>query len=362
MKSDSAGDSILIVDDMSSNLDLLEVFLGDSYTLKRAASGEEVFTVLEGGFLPDIILLDIVMDGIDGFEVCRRLKADKRFSGIPVIFLSALKQLDSKTKGFDVGAVDYITKPFESAEVLSRVKTHLALKKARIQLMEQNEKLKKTMELKETVDRIFQHDLKGPLTAVLGGAQILSGFIDDEEQLEIIEGITQAGMQILKMINFSLDLYKMEQGIYRLNAQPVSISNMAELIVRQYRNNRLFKKIEFHETVSGRNCRIAGEEMLIYSMLMNLVQNAAEAAYPDGRVDIGMECADSCKITVKNSGEVPEAIRENFFEKFVTMGKDKGTGLGTYAAKLISQLHGGTIQADFTEKDHTTISVELPLF
>ncbi|MCA1988256.1 MAG: two-component system response regulator [Desulfarculus sp.] len=130
--------SVLVVDDTEANLDILVEALGDSYDVAVAVDGESALEAVEES-PPDIILLDIMMPGIDGYEVCRRLKADPRHAKIPVIFLTAMTEVENKTRGFQMGAVDYVTKPFEILEVQARVKTHLSLMLASRELQMQNE-------------------------------------------------------------------------------------------------------------------------------------------------------------------------------------------------------------------------------
>ena len=118
--------TVLVVDDTEANVDILVDALGEIYDVSVAMDGREAIeTVAEEA--PDLILLDIMMPELDGYEVCQRLKADERYAKIPIIFLTALTEIENKTKGFQMGAVDYITKPFEITEVHARVKTHLSL-------------------------------------------------------------------------------------------------------------------------------------------------------------------------------------------------------------------------------------------
>ena len=148
--------TVLVVDDTEANVDILVEALGDLYEVSVAMDGDSALETMAGE-APDLILLDIMMPGMDGYEVCRRLKDDPAYAKIPVIFLTALTEIESKTKGFQLGAVDYITKPFEVLEVQARVKTHLALVLASRELEMQNEILEikvaeRTQELAQTQD------------------------------------------------------------------------------------------------------------------------------------------------------------------------------------------------------------------
>jgi len=125
---------ILIVDDERLNIDVLNGLLRDQYTIMVAMNGEQALKAVRSKYRPDLILLDIMMPEMDGYEVCRQLKADKMTSDIPVLFVTAMDSVDDETKGFDVGAVDYITKPIKSTVTLARIKTHLELKFQRDEL------------------------------------------------------------------------------------------------------------------------------------------------------------------------------------------------------------------------------------
>lgn len=139
-------ESILIVDDTPDNLVLLNNLLKDRYATRIANNGERAIQVASTLPFPDLILLDIMMPGIDGYEVCRRLKSDPATTDIPVIFLTAKTQVEDEQKGFDAGCVDYITKPISPPIVLARVKTHLLLKGARDFLKDQNAYLEEEVE------------------------------------------------------------------------------------------------------------------------------------------------------------------------------------------------------------------------
>ncbi|MBT4090752.1 MAG: response regulator, partial [Deltaproteobacteria bacterium] len=135
--------TILVIDDAPENIDVLAGLLKTKYKIKAAPSGEKALAVISKG-LPDLILLDIMMPEMDGYEVCRRLKAEATTRDIPVIFLTAMTSADDEVKGLELGAVDYITKPINPSVVLSRVKTHLSLKQAQQELIENNRTLENT--------------------------------------------------------------------------------------------------------------------------------------------------------------------------------------------------------------------------
>ncbi len=357
---------ILIVDDTEANIDILLNTLSDTYDISVAMDGASALEFLKND-IPDLILLDILMPGIDGYQVCRRIKADPRTEHIPVIFVTVQQDVDNETKGFSVGAVDYITKPFSPPVVKARVKTHMALKAASEKLKAQNKELKNTALLKEEIELMTRHDLKNPLSIILGVAELLGSDPGLSSSVRSgMETIQHAGLRMLHMINSSLDLFRMEKGTYELRSTRVDILKILQRISTdsQRSNQELQSRVKI-TTPTGRpapggSCLVMGEELLLHSMLANLINNALEASPSGEDVTIGIDCNDTVHISVHNHGEVPHEVRDRFFEKYVTSGKQRGTGLGTYTAKLIALTHGAEISLDTSQKGETTITVRLP--
>jgi len=161
---------------------------------------------------PDLILLDIMMPEMDGYEVCRRLRSDASTRDIPVIFVTARAEAADEVKGFELGAVDYIAKPINPYRVKARIRTHLLLRQAKHTLKLQNAELKEAARLREDVDHIMRHDLKGPLNSIIGSSQILlHSETRSEADRRRIESVEAAGYRMLNMVNLSLDLLKMER-------------------------------------------------------------------------------------------------------------------------------------------------------
>ncbi|MFC1857027.1 response regulator [Thermodesulfobacteriota bacterium] len=359
---------VLIVDDTPENIYILMETLKDEYAIVAATNGEKALQLANAEPIPDIILLDIMMPGMDGYEVCARLKANDKTKDLPVIFITAKTEEKDEIKGFSLGAVDYITKPISPPKVKARVKIHLALKNAREMLETQNEELIEAAKLKEDVDGIMRHDLKSPLNSIISLPQII---LEDKglepEHAKSLKMIEDAGFRMLNMINLSLDLFKMERGVYPLQPVSVDILKIIKKIVSEAEGQARTKNITFNIINRGNNIagedffRILGEELLCYSILSNLIKNAMEAS-PEGQtVSITLDDKESGSISVHNRGVVPEEIRDQFFEKYVTSGKSGGTGLGTYSAKLIAETQGGHIKLDTSEEDGTTITLFLPL-
>ncbi len=370
MLQDVSNARLLIVDESESEIQALVEELGGTYRLTVVRDGEAALREVNP-VAPDLILLNVFLPDFDGYEVCRRLKADPATRDIPVIFISAPQDAEDESKGLALGAVDYVAKPLRAPIVRARIRTHLTLRKAFVKLEHQNQALREAAELREDVERITRHDIKQPLDNILSIPPLLEAQGDlTETQAMLVSRIRENGYRILDMVNRSFDLYKMEKGVYRLQAQPIDLLPVIRQALDDSKHTVQSKKIESEIHGGSREDRpgssdgafmVQGEQLLCYSMLANLIRNAVEASPVHGRirVDLGREGAMAL-IRIQNQGAVPESIRDRFFDKYVTAGKENGSGLGTYSARLIAETHQGTIQLDCGSDDTTTVTVFLP--
>jgi len=359
---------ILIVDDEKVNIDVLVGLLSPEYRIFAAKSGAQAFKRLEKPPLPDLILLDIMMPEIDGYEVCKRLKNDQRTKDIPVIFVTAKGDVEDETKGLGLGAVDYFTKPLSPPIVKARVANHIELKLHREDLKKQNEILQENMRLREDVERITRHDLKTPLSGIISLPQVL---LSDErtppDHIEILKSMRSCGYKMLNMINLSLHLVKMEQGTYKLTPSTVDLLNVILRIIVDLKDQTDIKKCKIETRINNQKTDpkesfiVVGEELLCYSMCANLLKNAVEACPPETVILVHLNniSTQKAQIQFNNQGVVPEKIRDKFFEKYST-DKKQGTGLGTYSARLMAETMKGSIQMHTDESTGTTITVTLP--
>lgn len=357
------GPCVLVVDDRAANIDMLAAALGDGYAVARATSGAQALALARGAPSPDLVLLDVMMPDMDGHEVCRRLKADPATRDIPVIFVTAKDDTTDETQGFALGAVDYIAKPIAPEIVRARVRTHVALRHAKADLEARNRELSEAITAREDMERVMRHDLKGPLNAIVGLPEVLlHGGGLDERTVRMVRAIRDAGNRMLGMIDLSLDLARMEKGSYVLRATALDVVAVLDGV-----------RADLDNLLSGRDVRLAvhvddgagpvmalGDEVLVRTLLANLVKNAVEASPEGGRVDVAVGAGNPVRIGITNQGEVPDTIRARFFEKYVTSGKSGGTGLGTYSARLMAEAQGGTVDLDASVPGATTLGVTLP--
>jgi two-component system sensor histidine kinase/response regulator len=356
---------ILIVDDQPANVQVLASVLSDEHDVFFAVSGEKALALFDD-CRPDLVLLDVVMPGMDGFEVCRRLKERPHGASVPVIFVTARGEVEDETRGFEAGGVDYIPKPVNPPVVMARVRTQLELFTARERLRRQNAVLAENLELKDQVDRISRHDLRTPLTGILGAVQLLldgGGFGPDQQ--ELLHIIERAGFRLLNMINLSLGLFHMEKGTYALQATRVDVREVVQRVVQDLTRQAKMKDVAFDvvraDGAADAPLPALGEEILTYAVLGNLGKNAVEAAPRGSRVTFRLAGGPSeVTVSIHNQGAVPAAVRERFFEKYSSAGKVGGSGLGTYSARLMVLAQGGRISMQTSDEAGTTLDVALP--
>lgn len=359
--------TILVVDDTAENLTLLSGLFKDSYRVKIAHNGEKALHICQTDFPPDLVLLDVMMPGMDGFEVAQALRAHPSSEHIPIIFVTALNDEASRIRGMELGAVDFVTKPIDPEMLRIRVSNFIRYVDLHRGLQADYDKMMEVARLKEEVEHIARHDIKGPLAGMLGLAQ---GLIDDArlpadlaDQVRMIE---ESAASALNLINLSAEIYRIESGTFELHAAEVPIAKLLHRLIEQHK--RIFSEkslviqmakpraYDFDELV------VKGDATLCYSALQNLLKNACEAAPNGSEIEVTLALEDQrIAVTIRNAGAVPKGVRDRFFEKFATEGKRGGTGLGTYSAKLLIEAQEGTIEMQTSDADnHTVVTLSLP--
>ena len=360
----AAKPSILVVDDTPDNLTLLSELLKDEYKVQASTTGAKALEICFGDTPPDLVLLDIMMPEMDGFEVARQMSEHPSAQYIPVIFVTAMEGVDARIKGLNLGAVDYIAKPVNPDLLKPRVRNFMRFVQMRKNLKADYEHMVETAHLREDVEHITRHDLKGPLAGVVG---LLQNLIHNEhlgrrerEQLELIEETTN---QVMQLVNLSNTLYQIETGKFELQPRGVDVGDMLRRIAEIDRVTFGAKELKLAvdtQNPGGSDMPEAwGDPTLCYSAFQNLVKNACEAAPIGSTIAIRVLDQDPVQVSISNEGAVPESIRERFFEKYSTSGKQGGTGLGTYSAKLLTEAQNGTIALD-AQEGTTTITITLP--
>lgn len=361
---------VLIVDDRLENLDLLISFLEKcDFNIIVAQNGEEALKRLDY-ISSDIILLDIMMPGIDGFETCRRLKENDKYKDIPVIFMSALDDTVDKVKGLELGAVDYISKPFMHEEVLARINNHLQIQDLRKKLETANERLKEIDRLKSMFIASMSHELRTPLNSIIGFTGItlmgLSGELN-EEQTDNIERAHRSSKHLLALISDIIDISKIEAGAVEAYCEPFFLHEITDEAISNIQHMLKTKNISFEVNVpEGINLNTDRKRLL--QCLVNLLSNAAK--YTDaGKIVVSSKViGNNIELSVADTGiGIPEKDLPKLFAAFERLKtrmtvKAGGTGLGLYLTKKITiEILKGVVEVESREGVGSTFRLRLPM-
>jgi len=347
--------TILVVDDESSNIDVAAGNLRNTYRVMAAKSGEHALKIVASNkHNIALILLDIMMPEMDGYQVCKKLKESSISVNIPIIFLSAKALVEDIKYGFDLGAVDYITKPLNGDLLRARVATHIRLQQQKIALSEQVATLKENAKLREDIEKITHHDLKAPLSNILFETYRLADKV-------AAKSINRAVNNVVSMINNSLNLYKIEQGIYSLMPQATNLNILVNDAINAVSKSSKEKDLQFDLSGFDSEHLILAEPLLCLSIFNNLIKNSVEASPNHQTITISLATKDAQVIfELTNQGVIPEEVRPRLFEKYSSSNHRAGTGLGTYSAKMMTQVQHGEIGFDIINDSQTRFTVKLP--
>lgn len=367
---------ILIVDDNPENLDtLFQYFEHSKFKTLAAQDGYAALQQVEYT-RPDLILLDILMPGIDGFETCRRLKNNPSTQDIPVIFLTALSETEEKVTGFDVGGVDYITKPFQYEEVLARVNAHVTIRRQQQQLhvqttalQEMNTQLEALNASKDKFFSIIAHDLKSPFAGLLVVANLIKENIerwDKDKILHFADQLQESVDTLYAFIENLLTWARFQQGMMEYHPRHVNLQYIVARNVALLIQNAQQKQITLNNSVQE-PIQVSIDEHMIDAVIRNLVSNAIKFTYPGGTIEISA-AGDKNKVTlaVSDTGVgMTEKIMTNLFQidaktRQVGTKGEQGTGLGLILCKEFIDRHGGNIQVESEVGRGSTVKVTLP--
>lgn len=359
---------ILVVDDYPVSLKLLEKLFADEYQVLTASDGPQALALCQAESLPDLVLMDVMMPGMDGFEVVRRLREAPATAQLPVIFVTGLSDDEARLKGMALGAVDFVSKTANPKALRARVRNFIQFVDMRRKLQADYDAMLDAARMRDDAEHMTRHDLKGSLAGIVGMVQTLA---DDDDmapkhaaQLRLVQ---QTAQQVMDMVNLAGELYKIEMGRYKLTAAKVDLGDILHRIVDLSRagfaDKQLTIEVDTDTQVGNELPHASGEATLCYSLFQNLIKNACEAAPQGTRVVVALRDEDPLRVEISNAGVVPAALRERFFEKFATSGKQGGSGIGTYSALMLAKAQLGNVSmATSDEHNRTAVTVTLPRF
>lgn len=362
----TAKKEILVVDDTPDNLRLLSAILTrKDYEVRKALDSRQAMSSVKAD-APDLILLDIKMPEVDGYETCIALKADPETCAIPVIFISALDDAMDKVKAFSVGGADYISKPFQEAEVLARIEHQLHLRDLQAQLEAQNQELTQSNQELELFAHIVSHDLQQPLQSMMGYAKIIGmQYPDllDTAANQYLQNILKAGDRMHRLIQDLLNYARADQlpetfTPLDCNAVVATAVNDLDSLIKERGADVTFTELPL----------VLGNEIQLVQLFQNLLSNALKFARPDVRPQISITSSATADgywlLSCQDNGiGIPGKDVDSIFQRFYRLHTNHeypGSGIGLATCKRIVESHNGTIWVKSKVGEGSAFYIKLP--
>ena len=333
----------------------------EGFDIALANSGEQACKMVSS-VLPDLVLLDIMMPGMNGYEVCDILRDNPDTREIPVIFLTAKTQPDDILSGFRHGGVDYIVKPFQSAELLARVHTHVELRRSR-------QKLKELIAAKDRFFSILSHDLKSAISGIITLVEATLSDLDNNSTENLTEDLTtvaKSGRHLYRLLQNLLDWATVQSGAMPCLPITISVSELTTVVLDLFQSHTAAKQITIVDE-TGPDQTVFADYDMILTVLRNLVSNAIKFSRPGGLITLSSNRnGNSVYISVSDNGVGirPEDLSKLFQvdTNFSTPGtaKEKGTGLGLVLCRELLLKNGGDIRVESILDESTTFTFHLP--
>ncbi len=368
---DLKGMKILIVEDSAENINLLRSYFNNFNLNIFASTDGDLAIETAKKIVPDVILLDIIMPGLDGYEVCERLKAIEAVKDIPVVFLTAKVETEDLVRGFLMGGADYIKKPIQKEEVLVRVRTQLLLRKYS---KEKDNLILKAMESNRTKSEFMarmSHELRTPMNAILGFSQLLMLDAQKEKataRKKDLGRIIKAGKHLLELINEVLDLSQIETGDLKVRLSPVDIQELKNEVIDLSMTMAQENEIQiFDENKKEPPVYVLADRIRLKQVLVNLATNAIKYNRPSGNVFFKYSIiGERLKFEVRDTGKgIPDEFRGKLFKPFERLGaeftKTEGTGIGLSICNRLIKLMGGDITFESKEGEGSSFFIDIPL-
>lgn len=346
---------ILIVDDAVDTVELLKKrFQSEGYDTEEAYNGEEALKKVPE-YNPDLIVLDVMMPKIDGYEVCHRLKSDEKTKYIPIIMLTAKGEIEHKVKGLEIGADDYLPKPFDYKELSARIKSLLKIKEVHEKKIEEE----KTGALEQMMDQVA-HEIRNPLTAIGGFARkVYNRLPEGDPNKKYMEMIIEDVAVLENMIKQLIDLKTLSISM----KQPSNINEIIIDSLKVFEQDFLNKNIEVNTDFEDKLPLITIDKKLLKRAFCNLIKNAIEAMENEPKI-LTIKTSlknNNLEINISDTGKgIPEEKLKTIFDPLVT-SKVYGPGLGLTFAQKIIQDHKGSIKVESELNKGTTFTITLPI-
>lgn len=350
--------------------------------VKVARNGATALEMLRNGTI-DVVLCDWNMPVMSGLELLKIVRADPKLAFLPFLMITAEAERDRIEEVIHAGVSGLLVKPYNAGNLRNRLEKVFQDRRNALLNGDSTEDVgivgsptpKRRRDFDATqeaanrradAENITRHDIKGALAGVVGMVHSLAEDpAMDPRHVSQLRLVEQTAQQAIDLVNLSGELYKIEAGTFKLHAVLVDVGDILHRIVAVARTTfsekRLTIEVDTDTPVGTELPQALGDAALTYSLFQNLVKNACEAAPADTRVSVALHDENPLRVAISNLGVVPQAMRDCFFDKFATSGKQGGSGIGTYSARLLARAQRGDIVMTTSDADNmTTITVTLP--
>lgn len=389
---ESARARILVVDDNPAGVDLMRAQLdGEGYSIDSAGDGEQALEKVSET-TPDLVILDIMLPKMSGFEVCKRIKGNEATRSIPVIMVTALNDMESRAKGITAGADEFLSRPVDRSELLARVKSLLRISRLHNELAEESRTARESGEKLEMQQKVLKsmsaqlmqashlkyefivnmsHSLRTPLNVIIGFSEMLQdelvGDLNDK-QSKYVSNIRESGTELHRLIANIVDVFKLDTGKVALETTEFMLKDTIDSVLAAYESTARDKRIRVAVEVAPEVSRICADPQKLSTVLDNLLSNAFKFTPSGGTVSVtAEECDGMVQICVADSGiglrpEDCERVFSEFYRVPDTgAAGGAGSGLGLAISRKLVLMHGGDIRAESEKGAGARFIFTLPL-
>lgn len=355
---------VLVVDDDSTNRALARALLEGTYRVIFAPDGPTALAMLDREPV-DIVLLDVMMPGMNGFDVCRAIKAKPAAAYLPVILITALSERSDRHQGLEAGADEFLTKPYERRELQLRVATFLRLRAQDQQIRAQLESLRQLDELKDDLVSLLVHDVRNPLASAMALLEAMETGSDPQLSVDI-RSLQRQHERMRRLLDDVLTVRSLEDGALLIQPTAMSLAACIDLAVETCRPMAAARQVELNVQLSGAPV-VHADASLVQRAIENLLSNAIKFAPKGSCIDIGAAVSGAgamISIADRGSGIAPP-VRQRLFERFETLAPrdangPRGHGLGLYLVRLVASAHAGRVEAADRAGGGTIFTLYLP--
>ena len=353
--------TILIVDDIIDNFKIISTILREDYKIKAANNSIKALKICESDSPPDLILLDIMMPGMDGLELCRLIKSNPFLSHISIIFTTALDQTTHIVKGLEAGAVDYITKPINAAILKARVKTHCKLIYQQIQLRSQVDIMLSNAQLREDFESLIQHDLKRPFSEMMKSINIINHRANQDKRTNFAKATLNHSTNLLSQsIDNMLTLYKIEDESYKISRSEFNLGALAKEVLLAF--GMTIKEKNLDTSFVLQDYKVRGEPVLLRSATAKVLEFCINIAEPNSHIVIKLEKnREKCQLIIQLDSITSRIEKDKLLDSYQPGDDTNFDALLLYSARRMAEVQQGSLSCSWQSEQDIAFTLTFDL-